>query len=44
MDKLLADTQSHKAHGPDKIPAHLLKETAYNMAPILTLIFKESLN
>ena len=41
--RLLADIQSHKAHGPDEIPARLLKETAYNMAPILTLIFKASL-
>ena len=41
---LLADLQSHKAHGPDEIPARLLKETAYNMAPLLTLIFKASLH
>ena len=41
---LLADLQSHKAHGPNEIPARLLKETAYNMAPLLTLIFKASLH
>ena len=41
---LLADLQSHKAHGPDEIPARLLKETAYNMVPLLTLIFKASLH
>jgi len=41
--RLVADLRSHKAHGPDGIPARLLKETAYNMAPILTLIFKASL-
>ena len=34
--------QSHKAHGPDGIPAYLLKETATSMAPLLTLIFKAS--
>ena len=44
MARLLADIESHKAHGPDEIPARLLKETAYNMAPILTLIFKASLH
>ena len=44
MARLLAELQSHKAHGPDEIPARLLKETAYNMAPILTLIYKASLH
>jgi len=29
MARLLADLQSHKTHGPDEIPACLLKETAY---------------
>ena len=42
--KLLSDLQSHKAHGPDDIPAYLLKETATSMAPLLTLIFKASLH
>jgi len=42
--KLLTDLQSHKAHGPDNIPARLLKETAFNMAPLLTLIYKASLH
>ena len=42
--KLLADLQGHKAHGPDSIPARLLKETAYNMAPLLTHIYKTSLH
>ena len=41
--KFLADLQGHKAHGPDSIPARLLKETAYNMAPLLTHIYKASL-
>ena len=44
VNRLLADLQSHKAHGPDEIPARLLKETAHNMAPLLTLIFKASLH
>ena len=42
--KLSFDLQSHKAHGPDGIPAYLLKETAISMAPLLTLIFKASLH
>ena len=42
--RLLADLQGHKAHGPDGIPARLLKETAYGMAPLLTHIYKASLH
>ena len=42
--KLLSDLQSHKAHGPDGIPAYLLKKTATSMAPLLTHIFKASLH
>ena len=34
----------HKATGPDSIPSKLLKETALQMAPILTFIFKASIN
>ena len=33
--KLLSNLQPHKAHGPDGIPAYLLKETATSMAPLL---------
>ena len=29
--KLLANLQGHKAHGPDGIPARLLKETAHSI-------------
>ena len=42
--ELLADLQGHKAHGPDGIPARLLKETAYSMATLLTHIYKASLH
>ena len=35
--------QSHKACGPDGIPPLLLKETANNVAPALTLIYRASL-
>ena len=32
-----------KAYGPDKIPGRLLKETANELSPPLTLIFQASL-
>ena len=32
-----------KAYGPDKIPRHLLKETAVELSSSLTLIFQTSL-
>jgi len=38
--KLLTDLQSHKAHGPDNIPACLLKEAKHSIVPLLTLIYK----
>jgi len=41
---LLTNLQGHKAHGPGKVPAQLLKETAVNIAPIFTLVFKASLH
>ena len=44
VEKLLSGLQGHKAHGPDGIPAHLLKESAHNMAPLLTHIYKASLH
>jgi len=44
VSNLLANLQGHEAHGPDNIPARLLKETAVNIAPILTLAFKASLH
>ena len=42
--KLLVDLQGHKTHGSDGIPAQLLKETAYDIAPLLTHIYKASLH
>ena len=35
---LLVNINPHKTTGPDGIPARLLKETAYQMAPLLTFI------
>ena len=36
--------ESNRAAGPDGIPPRLLKETAYQMAPLLTFIFQSSLD
>ena len=33
------DLQPHKATGPDKIPTCLLKEMAFAITPVLTLLF-----
>ena len=42
--KLLADLNPSKASGPDQIPARLLKNLAEELAPAITVIFKQSLN
>lgn len=41
---LLTNLKPHKAPGPDNIPAFFLKETANEIAPILTHIYKSSLD
>ena len=41
---LLTNIDPYKATGPDDIPARILKESAYQMAPLLTFIFQSSLN
>ena len=41
---LLSKIESNKAAGPDEIPPRLLKEMAYQMAPLLTFIFQLSLD
>ena len=38
---LLLDLKSNIAPGPDKIPARLLKELAYELAPVLAVLYKE---
>lgn len=38
VTKLLQELDSRKATGPDGIPANLLKQTALQTAPLLTLI------
>ena len=34
--KLLRGLKAHKATGPDEVPARLLREAAYHLAPIIT--------
>jgi hypothetical protein len=43
INKLLANLNPHKACGPDNINGHVLKELKDQIAPILTEIFKKSL-
>ena len=42
--KLLSDIKPFKAPGPDDIPAYLLKEIAFQIAPSLAMVFQASLN
>ena len=42
--KLLHSLKPNKASGPDAIPARILKDTAVEIAPILTVIFQQSLD
>ncbi len=43
VQKLLSQLNPHKAMGPDKIPPLVLKELSHTIAPILTSIFRKSL-
>ena len=42
--KLLSNLKIHKATGPDKIPARLLKELAAELTPVFTLFYQTSLD
>jgi hypothetical protein len=42
--KFLQNLNPHKATGPDEISSRLLKETAHQLAPALTLMSQASLN
>jgi len=42
--QLLQNIHQHKASGPDNLPARFLKEVAYKISPILTMIFQASLD
>ena len=41
---ILSQLDLHKAEGPDGIPARVLKELAFDLAPILTHLYQQSLN
>ena len=43
MEKLLSGIQASKATGTNLIPCRFFKELAHEIAPILTIIFKQSL-
>ena len=43
VEKLLNGIKVSKASGPDLIPCRFLKELAHEIAPILTIIYKQSL-
>ena len=40
--KQLKNLNKNKATGPDELPARVLKETAEQIAPIITHIFQQS--
>ena len=40
----LKNLNQNKATGPDELPARVLKETAEQIAPIITHIFQQSYN
>ena len=44
VNKLLSDLRTNKAHGPDGIPAKLLKTVANELSPALVSLFQQSLN
>lgn len=43
VHKLLSNLKPFKATGPDGLPPFILKELAYELAPIFTLLFEASL-
>jgi len=43
VDKLLQGLSPNKASGPDELPPRVLKELHHEIAPILTIIFRSSL-
>ena len=43
ISKLLLQLKPHKASGPDRIPNRVLKELAWELAPLLTALYNQSL-
>ena len=44
VQKLLSEINPHKAHGPDNIPARVVKESSSVLAPMLSHLFQQSLH
>ena len=44
VEKLLQSIKVDRAAGPDNLPCRLLKELAHELAPILTCIYKQSID
>ena len=44
VEKLLRSLNARKAAGPDDLPCHVLREMASEIAPVLTVIFNQSLS
>ena len=44
IESLLFNLDTTKASGPDHVPSYVLKHCAPEIAPILEVIFKQSLN
>lgn len=42
IQKLLESVRPDKACGPDQIPARVLKESAFQLAPVLASLFQQS--
>ena len=44
VHNILSQLDPHKAKGPDGIPARVLKKHAFDLAPMLTCLYQQSLN
>ena len=44
VTNLISNIKPFKASGPDDILAYLLKEITYQIAPLLAMVFQDSLN
>ncbi len=44
VEKLLSNIKVNKASGPDNIPCRILQELSTELAPMLTVIFQQSIN
>ena len=44
VSRLLSNLHPNKAAGPDKLPSRFLKQFAHDLTPMLTLIYRASLD